>query len=605
MADIDLPVFSFRPDWKAGVTERVSFLTNVLRSKSGAEQRTQNRATPRRTIEADFLLVDNERTFFDVFMSRLGGQEVMAPLYWDIVTLQSAAVADTTARIVCDTSWREFRAGGLAILQRKDAQEYEVVEIESIDSTGMNLADPVTRNWPVGTLLMPLRRMLIDDMGAPSQPSAAVATVTVRLLSNSPNPWTPQTDPATVYAGLPVFAEEPNWVDGMDVSFDRDTTRFDNLTGRLYQVDPLTRFFVGQGHRWFLHGRQKLGEFRDLIYRRAGRLGAFWLPTFKADLRLASPAVSAATQITVEKAGLDYADVPHDGREYLAIRHDGGTIYRRITSVLPGLTTTTERVNLDLPVGLDLAPGQVRKISFMDAARFDQDDFEITHHAGIDGLHECSASFRTFSNARTAPSPISYPIAAAIKTNEPCGEAEDNCYKVPWNGWTYHLVHTWKYRPGTPFGPEDANIYGGAIGPRVLPGMMPNGKTTNPEEIFGWAWGADMVVEEGTLRGYRDNNYSDGSLGGPMFGIQWIDYQPGPFGGPIGWEMYFYYPFTEPRHISWAMQFGTSSFYIPSLAGEGPISPSSFALYDRQGNILASGSDTVQALWPRGYSLSW
>lgn len=605
MADSDLPVFSFRPNWREGVSERLSFLTNVMRSKTGAEQRRSLRPTPRRTTEADFLLTFNERTFFDLFMSRLAGQEVMAPLYWDIVKCPARLVAGTSVRVDCDPLWREFQEGGLAILIRDDARFYEVVEIATIDATGMTFASPVTSNWAAGTTLMPLRRSLIDDMGAPSHATAAVANVTVRLLSNSPNPWTPAADPATVYDGLPVFAEEPNWVDGLDVDMVRDITRFDSNVGPVYQVDPLARFFIGQGHRWFLHGRQKLGEFRDLIYRRAGKLGSFWLPTFKADLRLASPVAADSAQITVEKAGLDYADVPHDGREYLAIRHDGGTIYRRILSSLPGLTATTERVNLDLPVGLDLQPGQVRKISFMDTARFDQDDFEITHYAGLDGLHECSATFRTFRNARTAPMPISLPIPTADMSSDPCGDSIDECYFVPPNEWTHRLVHRWQYRPGTPVGPEDANIYGILAGPPVLDGFMPNGMTLPSNEIYGWAWGEDRMTAVGTLRARFDNNNPDGSPGGPIAGLKWIDYVNEPYGGPIGWEFYFFYPLVAPRTLSWNMQFGTNAFYIPSSEGHGPVSPSSFALYDRSGNVLAGGGDTVQALYPRSYSLSW
>lgn len=444
MADVDLPVFSFRPNWKEGVDETLSFLTDVLRSKTGAEQRRQLRSTPRRIINADFLLIGAERTYWDLFINRLGGQEMTIPLYWDIVTLTSAVVAGFTDRIDFDTTYREFQAGDLAILIQKDARFFETVEISAVDGTGIDLVAPVASTWPAGTTLMPLRRGLIDDYGELNHKSAKVATISVRLALTAPNPWTPDVDPATVYASLPVFSEEPNWADDVTVQHTRDTVKLDNQVGIPYQVDLLSRSLVGQSHRWFMNGRDKLGLFRDLLYRRAGRVGSFWLPTFKADLTLVSDALSTATQITVENVGLNYTEAPTEGREYIAIRHSAGTIYRKITSVLPGLTSTTERVNLDAQLGLALSPGQVRKISFMDTARFDQDDFQITHHNGIDGLHECSAGFRTFRNIRTFPTPIDYPIEESEMSGVACGvDADYACYTLaPYEGWEWEWVWT-------------------------------------------------------------------------------------------------------------------------------------------------------------------
>lgn len=420
MADSDLPVWSFRANWKDGVTERLEFLTDVIRAQEGAEQRRCLRVLPRRTIEADFLLRGPERTFYDLFINRLGGATMMIPLYWDVTALSAATVATTTTRIDFDNTLREF-AVGLAIIMGKTALDYEVVEIESMDASGVNLADPTTRSWPVGSKLMPLRRGIIDDVGTPTFLAGGVATISARFLLTVPNLWTPPGDPAPVYDGRPVFLDEPNWVDPLTTSYDRETVRLDTTLGIPYQTDSLGRALLGQSHRWFLNGREKLAGFRDLLYRRKGRAGSFWLPTFKHDLRLTNSPGSGATQITVENVGYRYTGGPTSGRQYIAIKHSGGTILRKVTSVLPGLTAATERLNLDAPLGLALSPGQVLRISFADVARFDQDDFEIQHHAGIDGLAECNATFRTFKATRTAPLPISFPIPLGIQNGLPCG----------------------------------------------------------------------------------------------------------------------------------------------------------------------------------------
>lgn len=461
MADIDLPVFSFRPDWKAGVIEHLMFQTDLLKGEEGAVQARSTRLTPRRQTDADFLLVGPERTFYDLFMHRLGSEEIMVPLYWEVGRIGAAAVAGVTERLDFDTTHTEF-APGLAILQKDSALDYEVVEIESVDDTGVDLVSATARSWPKGTRIMPLRRSLIEDMGSLSHPSASVSRVSAQFVSTVANPWDVAADDAPIYGGFPVLTSEPNWVQNLDMQLAREAVRFDNQTGLPYQTDPIGRANVGQGHRYFLNGRASLAKFRDLVYRHRGRAGSFWLPTFKADLKLMASAGSGATQIVVENVGLNYINAPTSGRDHLAIMlKNGTTLCRKITDVDPGTTAATEKIDLDAPLGLALSPGQVRKISFLDRARFDQDDFEIVHHAESVGLSEVNTVFRTFKDVRDPSGAIHYPIPAAEMSDTVCGESGDGmdpCYFLPWPGWDFEIVMSLV----SDFNPLCGEIYGAA-----------------------------------------------------------------------------------------------------------------------------------------------
>jgi hypothetical protein len=421
MAAPDAPVFSFRANWREPMVERLAFLTDVLQAKKGAEQRRSLRRTPRRSYEADFLLSGNERTFWDLFQTRIGiAADIYAPLYWDVQALAIPLLSLGADRIDFDTTFREFEPG-YAILQGRHALDYEVVEIVAVDAGGIDLAASAERTWPAGTKLMPLRRGVIEDSADLGHLSARVATTTGRIRLIEPNPWTPAADPSPVYEGLPVFSVEPNWVDRLTTDFEHEFAEIDNQTGLPDRVDVLERALAGQQHRWFLRGREALAEFRDLIYRHRGRRGSFWLPTFKGDLRLASAVASDATELVIENVGFHYAGGPASGREYLAIKHDGGTIYRQIVGTSAGATFDTEKIELDAAPGLALAPGQVRRMSFMDTARFDQDEFEITHHGGPDSLHEANAVFRTFKNSRDPSGVIYFPIPETAMNSDPCG----------------------------------------------------------------------------------------------------------------------------------------------------------------------------------------
>lgn len=483
MAIPDLPVFSFRVNWKEPLDETVSFLTDVLRSLEGCEQRRKLRLTPRRSFDADFLLTGRERTFWDLFMNDLGDSDVLCPLYWDMATLSVGLTAGSSDRIDFDTTRRDwaYQEGGAAIIINKSALDYEVVEIASVDANGVDLVDPVTNPWPRGAQIIPLRRAKVDSTGEFNTPTAAVATISARLILKEENPWVPLADDSTIYGGLPVFSEEPNWSNGLAMDLSREIVTLDNDVGLTYESFPLNRIAVGQQHRWFLPGKDRLAEFRDLVYRHSGRAGSFWLPTFKADFKLKVAAGSSANEITVENVGYGLTGGPKSGREYISIRHATGTIYRRIVSVSPGPTSATEILELDLPVGLALSPGQVRKISFMDTARFDTDEFTITHYGGIDAHHESTASFRTFRNTRVPPAILIGATPVGVVSSALCGEqTEDACplFFPEFDGWDYEFSLKAVYAPTrsgvsnfyihrpVEFGGKTGggNAYGGRIG---------------------------------------------------------------------------------------------------------------------------------------------
>ena len=62
MAIPDLPVWTIRPNWKGGILERLEWLTDVLASDTGVEQRRSVRPTPRRSFEITVNPTRNERT---------------------------------------------------------------------------------------------------------------------------------------------------------------------------------------------------------------------------------------------------------------------------------------------------------------------------------------------------------------------------------------------------------------------------------------------------------------------------------------------------------------------------------------------------------------
>ena len=119
------PVWTFSPNWGNGVLERLEWLTDVLASQSGAEQRRCLRMSPRREFEASFLLTGNERANFDISTFMAGGIEWYIPIWHEVVML-STVLNSGSNTLPIDPANREFRIGDYVLLLGADAFTYEI-----------------------------------------------------------------------------------------------------------------------------------------------------------------------------------------------------------------------------------------------------------------------------------------------------------------------------------------------------------------------------------------------------------------------------------------------------------------------------------------------
>lgn len=487
--DSDLKVWSIRPNWKDGITETLEWLSDVLRNSYGVEQVRALRLSPRRTFEAKFNPVDQERAFFDLWLERLASDEFMLPLWHDAALLDTSIATGATV-LPLDTRYREFEVGGMAIVAGDDAFTFDKVTIAAITDAAITVAaGGVTRDWPAGTLVHPLRRARLDDQSDSSAITSRVGEATLRFELNQANDidegaWDAE------YGSYPIILEEPNRRENIRVTFGMETVLADNDVGLRELTDDAGRAFTLQNHLLTLVGREEHWAFRQMVYRLRGQQGAVWVPTFNADVELSRGADAGDTQIDVKQVGYAYTGGVIDGRAHLLI---DGTIPREITAVDVAPSPTEERLILDSALGSDLPAGVTA--SFMDTCRLGSDSIEIKHVTDSDGVAESTLSFRAFRDTRIAPDPTNYPIAVAARSGVNCGS--------PTDGTCVPVLPA--YDPEDPLAPTDPGGGGGGDdggGPvtsstyaAVIYGFVPsdfdpdNDDTWNfdtPDDFSGW-----------------------------------------------------------------------------------------------------------------------
>jgi hypothetical protein len=369
-------VFAYEP--QRPTIERISFLTDVLESYNGTEQRIALRTSPRLMYIYDYLLpdaVDYSRALNT--MSGNIGNGFAVPVWWDLRTL-TADVAPAATVVKCSTAFADFRDGGLALLWRSP-QDFEVLQIATVSPTQLNLAFPTSgSSSALTTLCMPLVISFLSDPVENSRTPNNKGTVRATWEAfDTPDRATPDGS-ITMYKGLPLV-DDLNFTDGnSSEGFGQGTARIDSGIGPIAFIRkrfPKLSFQKG----WAAQSLTTLAALRGLLYALRGRQRSFYMPTFREDFVLAAGVAPSDASLTVKPVDYNRFVTPVEPLKNLAVYLKNGSVYyREILAAVP--SGLNEALTLDASFGVAFQPADVLRISYLVRCRFDSDDIDIRHN---------------------------------------------------------------------------------------------------------------------------------------------------------------------------------------------------------------------------------
>ncbi len=393
--------WAFAPDWGDGVTERLTWATDILRSESGMEQRRAIRLTPRREFEVEMLVEGRERQLLDLQLFGWGARVWALPI-WPDIQLTQAGIAAGAMAIPCIPAGRDFRAGGLALLRSESAFRVEVVEVLGVEPSRLTLKRATQQDWPAGSRLYPARPAQLTEQPRAIRISDRADRLDARFLVLEANDW-PAAMPPTQYRGWPVLAERPDESEDLTRAYQRLLLELDSGAALPLLTDTAQRAFPVMQHRWQLAGRTAQGVFRSLLYALNGRQAALWLPTHADDLTLVATVSDVATTLDVEAIGYTRFASAKAGRRDIRIELvDGSVLHRRITGSTE-LSADVERLAIDSPLGRTVNPDEVLRISWLVLCRLDSDSVTIKHETDADGVARSQAVFRGVRDEEFTP----------------------------------------------------------------------------------------------------------------------------------------------------------------------------------------------------------
>jgi len=169
----------------------------------------------------------------------------------------------------------------------------------------------------------------------------------------------------------------PHAADDRETRWARKLFRLDPGPGAIHQRDRAGVAIPSHnGFPWHLDGRADISAFRAWLQARRGQLGAFWVPTWRRDLVLASVLGAAGTTLEIQSCGYTDHVFSSLARRHLALRV-GSTLYlRRVLSAADA--GATEDLELDLPLGVEA--GLDTLVSYLTLARLASDAVELAWH---------------------------------------------------------------------------------------------------------------------------------------------------------------------------------------------------------------------------------
>ncbi len=362
------------------VTEEWQWLTDIITSDNGTEQRIELLDPPRRMLSPSWQFVTDasaRKMVRDMFMY---GGGLLIPAYHLATPIASAAVGANSLSF--DPQRTELRDGAAAIVFDRVTEAFEQVTIAVVSADHATLAAPLAAAWGPRASIAPLWAMYGPDNATISR-GRMHDNLFVTMSVNSLDFVDPFLNPfndieLATFGGLPLVQQVPIG-DSFDSSFATGASIIDYGAAReirnrwKHAQEAFTRAFLVQR----LFNRPAWYEWLAFADYCKGSCNPFYMPTRRPDFEIVG--TIAGTTMTLK--GLDYANdwFPFEAFKSFAIYSSADVHYATVTAVASVGGNSVCTIDPALPGGEGYAINQVA--SLLLKCRIADDKISLEHDA--------------------------------------------------------------------------------------------------------------------------------------------------------------------------------------------------------------------------------
>lgn len=368
-------IWPFSPNWSDRYKETYSYLTEIITSHNGIEQRRSWRQSARRTVSYQTL---SSGTRMRALQRALAQQGQIGYFPDEVRRAYLAAQATSGATAVVETVPVWLNAGADVIMSTRSGVR-ERRTVAGVSGSTVTFTTGSATTWPSGSRISPT---LIGTLGPSLKATAATDTVIETGIEIIVEPGTEDEYPGTAlttFNGREVLTHRPNWSSRPSFEYTDPTEWSDQMTGVRQAYRPVPFDTEVHQHSHMIRTPAHLNQTLGLFLRCQGRRGEFYSPSFTDDIKLTTSTAAGSSVFAVE--GHDFHDAYNNDlmRRAFAVRHgDGSMAYFRIASMVKsGSGTPRTLVTTTAPAGIAVNPATTRGISWMPVCRFAADELTV------------------------------------------------------------------------------------------------------------------------------------------------------------------------------------------------------------------------------------
>lgn len=360
-----------RIDWSTQPEMSIQYLTEVIESFDGTEQRIALRDTPRLSLSYMYSMTDEQQYRFDNKLSTSTGSMIV-PL-WPLQCQLSRAVQPGDSSVVLEAINAHVRASETLLISEGD--ECEVVIIESVAGAVVTLKHLAKKTFSTNAVVLPAR------IAYPADESNSTSllrgfdqhSITYDFDETQIQKPTPVDDFERLNA-RPIFPFRPDRSKDVTTQYNRRREMLDPLIGARSIYDRIRGTVKILGQTFTFFSEQERQRFEDFAEIMNGAQGEFYIEGPGQAFELSEDIVVPTYKIRIKNSG--YSNFANNSSlaPIAAIKlYDGTTIYRTILSVT-GNPDGTETITTK-EITVSLKPTDIEAIVPLYLARFDSDEF--------------------------------------------------------------------------------------------------------------------------------------------------------------------------------------------------------------------------------------
>lgn len=364
--------------------ETLAFLTDIIRSDDGSEQRIALRKNPRQlfrwNVALDTGTFDQSRV--NMLMFDWQGRVWGIPVWHEATLLSASASAGATTFNVDSTANADFRVGGLFLIYT-DSGTFDVLEVSALTATTITSSSASANAYAANAEVVPLRTGVMESNVSSSRFRTLDQTIDVSFLVKDNDSDIGDTSAYDTYNSK-VLLDGCNVAlsDTVPENFQTALSILDNLTGQFYQTPVWARGKRGSSLTLSAHTKAELWQVRRLFHALRGRQVSFYLPTFAKDLLPDNDLTSGSPDLDIVNVGYVQFAQDRQPKDRLWIRLVDGTTYTRAVLSSAETSSSRETLTLDANWPSNISQSDIERISFLEEVRLDSDNVEVTHERG-------------------------------------------------------------------------------------------------------------------------------------------------------------------------------------------------------------------------------